>query len=212
MMRWLRLHGGLALLLAVTASGWLWPVEAPWQTRLILAWNAGVFLFLADALIKVLRAPAVDDIRRRAAVLDQAGDAVLPLALTAACLSELMILTQNLWPGGARLATLATLATVALSWLFIHVIFAFRYAHAFYTRRADGKDRGGLIFPGGEPPDYWDFLHFSLIIGVASQTADIAISDKGLRRLVTLHCVTAFVFNTVTLALAVGLAGNALGG
>nr|QQZ52090.1 DUF1345 domain-containing protein [Phenylobacterium glaciei] len=41
-----------------------------------------------------------------------------------------------------------------------------------------GQGGGGLLFPGGEDPDYWDFLHFSTVIGVASQTADIAFTSS----------------------------------
>jgi len=44
------------------------------------------------------------------------------------------------------------------------------------------------------------------VIGVASQTADIQISEQRIRRLSTVHSVTAFVFNTVLVALAVNLA------
>ena len=112
--------------------------------------------------------------------------------------------------GPAPEAILA-LVTVALSWLFVHAIFALHYAHAFYSAGADGRDRAGLLFPGDESPDYWDFLHFALIIGVASQTADVQIADRALRRLSTVHSITAFVFNTVILALAVNLAVGLLG-
>jgi uncharacterized membrane protein len=103
------------------------------------------------------------------------------------------------------------LVTVALSWLFVHVIFAFHYAHVFYSPGEKG-DRGGLLFPGDDPePDYWDFLHFSLIIGVASQTADVQITDRGIRRTSTVHSLTAFVFNTVVVALTVNMAVGLLG-
>ena len=101
---------------------------------------------------------------------------------------------------------------MALSWTFVHLIFAFHYAHAFYAPAAKGGDRGGLLFPGGEAPDYWDFLHFSLIIGVAQQTADIQITDRTLRRTTTVHSLTAFLFNTVIVALTVNLAVGLLGG
>jgi uncharacterized membrane protein len=72
---------------------------------------------------------------------------------------------------------------------------------------ADGRpgDAGGLSFPGKGAPDYWDFLHFSIVIGVASQTADIAFTDKGLRRLGTAHSLFAFAFNTVIVALTINL-------
>ena len=67
---------------------------------------------------------------------------------------------------------------------------------------------GGVMaetFPGGEPPDYWDFLHFSIVIGVAAQTADIAFTDRRLRRLGTAHSLIAFVFNTLIVALTINL-------
>ena len=91
---------------------------------------------------------------------------------------------------------------------FVHVLFGLHYAHRFYAPDETKCDRGGLLFPGETQPDYWDFLHFSLIIGVASQTADVQIADRRLRRLATVHSVTAFVFNTVLVALAVNLAVN----
>jgi uncharacterized membrane protein len=61
------------------------------------------------------------------------------------------------------------------------------------------------LFPGKEAPDYWDFLHFSIVIGVASQTADIAFTDKALRRLGTAHSLFAFAYNTVIVALTINL-------
>jgi uncharacterized membrane protein len=46
------------------------------------------------------------------------------------------------------------------------------------------------------------------VIGVAAQTADIQISAKPICRVVTLHGVLAFVFNTVILAMAINLAAG----
>src|SRR3546814_7216504 len=76
--------------------------------------------------------------------------------------------------------------TVTMSWFFVQLNFALHYAHAYYTH-AEGKrtDAGGLAFPGTKTPDYWDCLHFSVVIGVAVETADIAFTDKALRRLGT---------------------------
>ena len=208
-MTWIRLHWAVIALLGVAASGMAWPVEGGMLTRLALGWGAGVTLFLAESGMKASRARSVDDIRRRAAALDAAGPAVLPLALLAAAAS-VAVVTGEAATGGGEPAILA-LAVTALSWLFVHVMFAFHYAHVFYSRGAGGQDRGGLLFPGEEEPDYWDFLHFSLIIGVASQTADVQIADKGLRRASTVHSLVAFVFNTVVVALAVNVALNLLG-
>lgn len=208
-MTWIRLHWAVIVLLGVAASSVFWPVSGGMLTRLALGWSTGVALFLIECAAKASRARSVDDIRRRAAALDAAGPAVLPLALLAAGAS-VAVVTGGTAAGGGERALLA-LATTGLSWLFVHVMFAFHYAHLFYSTGAGGRDRGGLLFPGEDKPDYWDFLHFSLIIGVASQTADVQIADRRLRRISTVHCVTAFVFNTVVLALAVNVAVNLLG-
>ncbi|MEC8456290.1 MAG: DUF1345 domain-containing protein, partial [Pseudomonadota bacterium] len=74
-----------------------------------------------------------------------------------------------------------------------------------------GGDRGGLLLPGATQPYFWDFLNFALIRGVACPRADVQNSDRGVRRLSSVHSLTAFVFNTVIVALAVNLAVGALG-
>ncbi|NJC41403.1 putative membrane protein [Brevundimonas alba] len=207
---WLRLHWPLVGLLIIAASSVVWPLPGGWLTRLALGWDVGVALFLIESAAKVMRARTTNDIRSRAAAMDEAGRAILPLALIAALASVVVVIGEAAGGAGDRTSAILALSTVALSWVFIHVIFAFHYAHAFYAP-VKGGDAGGLLFPGEEAPDYWDFLHFALIIGVASQTADVQIASKALRRTSTVHSVTAFVFNTVIVALSVNLAVGLLG-
>ena len=209
-MTWLRLHWPLAVLILIAASGVLWPVSGGWLSRIALAWDIGVGLFLVESAVKVIRTRSADAIRKRASALDEAGPAILPLALIAAVASVVVVVGEAAQGGGGP--AILALVTVVLSWLFVHVIFAFHYAHVFYAA-GDKGDRGGLLFPGDDPePDYWDFLHFSLIIGVASQTADVQITDRGVRRTSTVHSLAAFVFNTVVVALTVNMAVGLLGG
>lgn len=207
--RVLRLHGvllaGLALAVVIALGA---PVEWRWTARLAAGWDAGVALFLMLTFLKLAHTRSVDDIRARAAELDEAGVAVLPLSLLAAAASVAVVISETASASSGvdrGVEALLTLGTVAASWLFVHVLFGLHYAHRFYAPDTKG-DRGGLLFPGETEPDYWDFLHFSLIIGVASQTADVQIADRGLRRLSSVHSVTAFVFNTVLVALAVNQA------
>ena len=214
---YLRLHWPLLLLLVVAASSLLWPLTGGWLSRLAVGWDIGVGLYLLHSAMRLGRGRTIADIRARAAAIDEAGPAVLPLALIAAVASIVVVIGEALRAasGGESTGGAATLAlvTVAMSWTFVHVIFAFHYAHLFYASGVGGGDSGGLIFPGDDAePDYWDFLHFSLVIGVAAQTADVQISDRGLRRTATVHSVTAFVFNTVVVALTVNLAVGLLGG
>ena len=88
-------------------------------------------------------------------------------------------------------------------------VFALHYAHEYYRPEDPASDaRGGLEFPGCPKPDYWDFLYFATSIGATSQTSDVAIRSRALRRLVMLHAVVSFVFNTMILALTVNLAAS----
>lgn len=99
------------------------------------------------------------------------------------------------------------LASLVLAWLFANTVFALHYAHLFYGQ-ADGKDARGLDFPGTTTPDYWDFLYFSLILGMTFQTSDVVIDGGHMRRVALAQSVAAFLFNMGVLAFAI----NTLGG
>lgn len=210
--RLFRLHSALLLGLVVVVAGVLLsPARWDWPLQLAAGWDAGVLAFLILTLIRIRRTRSIDAMRARAARMDQAGAAVLPLSLLAAGASVAVVVVEaagrSIHPSVS--AALFSMSTIAVSWLFVQVIFALHYAHEFYApAEADRSDRGGLIFPGDELPDYWDFLHFALVIGVAAQTADIQISGKRQRQIATLHSLMAFLFNTVIVALAVNLAVN----
>jgi uncharacterized membrane protein len=112
--------------------------------------------------------------------------------------------------GGTRPPAHLVLAgvTIIMSWAFTHTMFALHYAHEFYAQN-DGKG-GGLLFPGNEDPDYWDFVYFSFVIGMTSQVSDVAISCKPIRRTAAAHGVISFVFNAALLALTVNIAASAI--
>src|SRR5437867_7148770 len=97
--------------------------------------------------------------------------------------------------------------TILCSWCFVHTAFALHYAHEFYADRGH-EGYPGLEFPGARQPDYLDFLYFSFVIGTTSQTADVSISSRDLRRLALLHGVISFFFNTTLLALTINIAAG----
>ncbi|MEW5686660.1 MAG: DUF1345 domain-containing protein [Pseudomonadota bacterium] len=180
------------------------------STAFTAGWNAFCLAFLASTTWGVWgRGP--EHIRARSAQQDEGRHLILGLVLAASVASlvaiagELSLAKQT--HGAAQAAHVAAAFwTVTASWLTVQAIFALHYAHEYYSVRGKAReDAGGLAFPGGEPPDYWDFLHFSIVIGVASQTADIAFTSKTLRRIGTLHSLVAFAFNTVVVALTINL-------
>jgi uncharacterized membrane protein len=101
--------------------------------------------------------------------------------------------------------------TLFASWLMTHLLFGLRYAHEFYSARPDGGgiDRG-LEFPSELEPDYWDFVYFSLVLGMTFQVSDVQITTRKMRRLATVHGLLGFLFNTVVIALTVNIAASLL--
>jgi uncharacterized membrane protein len=196
----------LAALLG-TVLGLLLPPEWRLSTRALVGWDVGVAFYLISTFPLVIRSD-VARIRRRAALLDDGRFAILMVVAGAALASLGGIVAQL---GAGRAATHLALATITilLSWTFVHVIFALHYAHEFYAAKPRG---GGLTFPGGEDPDYWDFFYFSLVIGMTSQVSDVAVTGRTIRRTVTAHGVVSFLFNAALIALSVNIAASALAG
>src|SRR5262252_8880317 len=185
------------------------PAEWRLATRLLIGWDVGVALYLAAIYGMMSRADVVR-IRRQSALLDEGRIAILVLTVMAAMASLAAIIVElGGQQAGARQHGHLALAvvTIALSWGFIHTIFALHYAHEFHAEH--GKN-GGLAFPGNEPPDYWDFVYFSFVVGMTSQVSDVAVTSKAIRQAVTAHGIVSFVFNVALLALTVNIAAGAL--
>jgi uncharacterized membrane protein len=154
----------------------------------------------------------IEDIRRRAAEDDEGALALLiltglsALAIMGAIVAELGIAKVSAQPRSGYGIAIA-MATILVSWAFVHTIFALHYAHEYYGERGDHAI-GGLTFPGRQPPDYWDFLYFSLVIAMTSQVSDVVITSKVIRHIVTVHGALAFFFNVAVFALTVNIVSN----
>jgi uncharacterized membrane protein len=109
---------------------------------------------------------------------------------------------------------LMSLVAVISSWMLVHTVFGLRYAHTYYGD-PDGpagpqQHAGGLEFPGGREPDYMDFAYFSFVIGMTFQVSDVQITSREFRKLVLLHGMLSFGFNTVILALTINTVSSLL--
>ncbi|MBV1704871.1 MAG: DUF1345 domain-containing protein [Hyphomicrobiales bacterium] len=214
----LRAHPRLLLCMALAAIAYF-ATPAAWRgaTRGLIAWDFGTALYVTLVGIVVTRATR-DDMARRAREEDDSAWVIFSAVALAACVSFVAIayelnLTKSMQGASRGLHTALALASVLLSWTLLHLMFALHYAHEYMiewaaTPEADPDRRGGLTFPGTPEPLYWDFLYFSFIIGVASQTADVEIASTPMRRLALVHGVVAFFFNVGTLALTVNVAAG----
>jgi uncharacterized membrane protein len=205
--RFWRLHIRLFLAVAFGAAVMILLLALPLRmpTRVLVSWDAGVVLYLALIWRVAANAP-VERIRHRAAVTDE-GAAALLLLTTAAAVASLAAVIAELGHSPGPLQIILGVGTVLLSWAFMHAIFALHYAHEFY---GEGRDHliGGLIFPGDEDPDYWDFLYYSLVVAMTAQVSDVQITSKTMRRLTTVHGVISFFFNVAVLALGINIVSS----
>ena len=52
----------------------------------------------------------------------------------------------------------------------------------------------------------WDFLYFSVVLGMTAQTSDVQIEGRRMRRTSLVHSIVSFFYNTVIVALSVNAA------
>jgi uncharacterized membrane protein len=177
-------------------------------TRILVGWNIGVLFYLL-AVSQVIARATPAEIRKHAAGQDEGAFTILILTVAAAVasLGAIFVELTNI-EKDTSYAPYAVhgIITVLLSWAFIHTIFALHYAHEFYGTGTRAK---GLKFPDDAPPDYWDFIYFSFVIGMTFQVSDVAVTNKGIRRTVVSHGALSFFFTTAIIALTVNIAGTA---
>jgi uncharacterized membrane protein len=192
------------------------PRDWPHTVRSSIAWDIGGFVYLLFAL-RLMSTCRADRIQARAERRDDSRIVILLIILLAiaasfAAIAGLIGEAKLPTTGQAQKVFLAGLSVVTImtSWGVTQFAFALHYAHDYY-RPGEGEEAKGLLFPDCQDPDYWDFLYFAVSIGATSQTSDTQIRSRALRRLVTLHAIVAFFFNTAVLALTVNIAASLAG-
>jgi uncharacterized membrane protein len=187
----------------------------PMLERALAGWCLTTAIYVVWVSYKLARM-TVAQFGRKVADLDEGAVTILVLSMFAGLAgfagvgAELQAIHGK--SGGGSLLLPLMVATIVGSWFFVHVIFAIHYAHVFYNDRGRGA-KSRLDFGGDtEPPDYWDFIYFSVAIGASSATSDTNLRSRLMRRIVAAHAVFSFFFNATVLALAINIAAGMLGG
>ena len=180
-------------------------------TRGLVGWNVGVWLYLALIAQMMVKADH-GRLRRTAAAHAEGARTVLAIVVLAAMISVAAVVVELSAAKGTAARTalphvLFAFSTVAGSWVLLPTLFTLNYASLYYLP----AHAGGLGFPGAAEnfqPDYSDFAYFAFTIAVASQTSDVTVSSRPMRRLVLVQSVVSFAFNTTILALTINLAAG----
>jgi uncharacterized membrane protein len=194
----------MAILLGIALAA-VWPGSLAWTSRALVGWNFAVWIYLPLVLWMMLGRTGAVNVQQRARGLTEGVPVMLMLAVVGA-LASLAAITLELQAARQSHETgrvLLALTTVAGSWLLLPVEFSFAYASLYHRH---GQAAHGLEFPGNDgPPDYGDFLYFSITVAATSQTSDVVVSSRPIRRLVLLQALLAFAFNTGLVALSINI-------
>jgi uncharacterized membrane protein len=192
----------------------LFPLGLATRTRAIVAWDIGVLSLLVMTLHLFLTRDSTE-MPALAEAQEDGQWTIFWITLLASVVSFAAVTSEFAGlkdlPVPRRASRIGLVAaTLVMSWLLAHVVFALRYAHEWYDRDGDGKLKQGLEFPGDTQPDYLDFLYFSIVVGMTFQVSDVQITARRLRRLAMVHGLVSFTYNTIIVALTVNIAAGLL--
>ena len=184
------------------------------MVRVLVSWDAAVWTYLTLMWIEMARA---DHVRVRE--IAQREDENATVVLTVICFATVasiaaIVLELASSKGGSGSAAglshyVVTAVTLIGAWFLIPTIFTLHYARLFF---ATDKQETALKFPDHKlDPNYWDFLYFSFTIAVASQTSDVVLRSREVRRVALAQSVLSFYFNVAVLGLCINMAAGLLG-
>lgn len=150
-------------------------------------------------------------LRRRAADADTPVLAIFGVTAIVVVVSVFFLFLAVNGEGSLNPVSVAASAiSVVLGWFTIHTMAALHYAYEYYevpeASAKGGKVVGGLEFPDNNEPDGAAFLYFSYVVAMTAQVSDVVVVSNPMRKLVTVHGVFSFFFNTVILAATVNVA------
>ncbi len=203
----------LAAAVVGTVAFFFLPEAWTFTSRVLVAWNLGVWPYLAALAWLMFRTNA-EGVRGIAKQEDASSAGLLVLMSTAAVVSlaAIVVVLARGTDGGERPAFVysITLLTIAGSWILLGALYTFHYAHLYYSSAAH---RLPLHFPEElKSPSYLDFMYFAFTISMAVQTSDVSVRTTAMRATVLAQSVLCFFFNLAILGLSINIAASLAGG
>jgi len=181
-------------------------------TAVMLSWLVFCICLISISWITFITVP-LEQLRKESNDQDQSKPVIFVLILCIICISlvgvVLLMRPSEPGAGGRELHHLVALAGVAISWILLHTLFTLHYARIYYSlESADPCIHNGLDFPSEDAPEYLDFAYFSFVVGMTFQVSDVVVNTKLMRKVVLLHGILSFIFNTTILALSISIVPN----
>jgi uncharacterized membrane protein len=179
--------------------------------------GAAIVFFLTYLVILFFRLPRLTaaHLKAHADSDDLPTIVIISITFLAVSVSVVSLFSALNHTSGETIWSLAlAFLSVVFGWLTIHTMTAMHYAHLFWRpSKVAGKQQahGGMEFPATKDPGIYEFLYFSIVIGMTAQTSDVTITTTSMRKLVLLHSIVSFFFNTVLVAAAVNAAVSLAG-
>ncbi|MGW5652707.1 DUF1345 domain-containing protein [Streptomyces humi] len=103
--------------------------------------------------------------------------------------------------GAEALSKLVGVPAVILAWVILQFGYAERYAQEYYSALPEEI----LVFPNAKRPNFVDFAYFSFTLGTTFSVSDVETQTSRIRSRILSHSILAFIYNTATLGIAVGV-------
>jgi len=209
----LRLHplGRIVLSLAISLIAFLLirTINLNWVLTVTILWDSFAFSFILMSWI-VFFTRSVGEIIKQANKDDGSRLFVLISIIITSFASMFTVLLLMVSKANSSshqgLTVLLSISGMMLSWIMVHTIFTFHYAHLYYDEgKNDTPGANALEFPREKKPDYIDFAYFAFVIGMTFQVSDVEINSRAIRRTALAHGLLAFALNTFVVALTINL-------
>lgn len=190
-------------------------VDLEVMVKIMISWSVFAFSYIITSWI-IFFGQKPEQIRALSKREDGSRLSVFSLIIGSSFASLLMVLllmlSQNTKATPQSVFMPVAIGGILFSWVMVHTIFAFHYAHLYYGDDTNDstKHTAGLDFPGDKKPDYLDFAYFSFVVGMTFQVSDVSVSSKSIRQLVLLHGLLSFGLNTFVVALTINLVASLL--
>jgi uncharacterized membrane protein len=98
-------------------------------------------------------------------------------------------------------ASVVGIPAVLFAWAILHFGYAERYSKTYYSAGPEPM----LTFPNTTEPTFVDFTYFSFTLGTTFSVSDVETRTPRIRLQILSHSILSFIYNTVTIGIAVSV-------